>query len=204
MKHYKNASSNSGNMEKRREAINRPLCRIFLFVLVSSLAMLSGCGQKTEKAEEALERALLALTEGEGQDVPLLGADGTPVTGFENQGLAREICVQLSWEIKEVSEEDGEAEIVVEIAAPDMPSIVREVLDGMEEYDQELFQERMKEALQDGPPSVSFTVELRMRYEDDTWYLIPDAQLGNAITGGLLRDYADQVQRIREDLGGGE
>lgn len=177
----------------------RALCWAFLAILL--LGTLSGCGG--QKAEEALDAALSALVSGDSQNVPLLGLDGSPVTGFENEGLAQVISSRLQYEIKEVSAKGSKAAATVKITAPDTPGIIREVLDGMGEYDEEAFIARMAEKLEGSAPSAVFTVEVELQRVDGIWCLVPSAELSNAMTGGLLQAYVDQVRQIQSELMGG-
>ena len=62
---------------------------------------------------------------------------------------------------------------------------------------------RTTETLEGGAPSSGFTVEVELQQVDDSWYLIPSAELSNAMTGGILQAYMDQVQQIQSELMGG-
>lgn len=193
-------------MKRHIERIGSVLLAVWMLV---SLVALSGCScepnrrePKLEKAETAAERILKSLVAGDEQ-VPVLAPDGTPADGGANEGLAQVITGMLEYEILSVTEDDDTATATVRITAPDTPAILDDVLADMDVYDMEVFVDRMEDALRTNSKTVEFTVEVTLRGVDGVWYLVPDGQLTNAMTGGLLQVYSDQVQAIQDGLTGG-
>lgn len=196
-------------MKKHMQRLGSVLLAVLLLV-----SALSGCkGEpeedqserrepKLEKAETAAEEILESLMAGEGE-IPVLTPDGTPAESGANEGLAQVITSMLEYEILSVAEEDDMAAVTVRITAPDTPAILDEVLADMDDYDAQVFEERMEDALRTDSRKVEFTVEVTLQGQDGIWYLVPDGQLSNAMTGGLLQVYADQVQAIQDELTGG-
>lgn len=172
-----------------------------IFLLAVSLGALAGCGDK-KGAEAAVNEAMSALVSGGGGDIPVLGLDGSTVTGFENEGLARIISGQLAYEIEEVSAKGNTASASLKITAPDAPAVLRETLDELDEYSDEAFIEAMSARLGRGHGTVSFDVEVELQRIDGVWHLIPNAELTNAMTGGLLQMYEDTVRMIQNQLMG--
>lgn len=198
-------------MKRHIERIGSVLLAVWMLV---SLVALSGCSgkpeedksnrrePKLEKAETAMEQILESLMAGDEQ-IPVLAPDGTPADGGANEGLAQVITSMLEYEILSVTEEDDTATSTVRITAPDTPAILDDVLADIDDYDVEVFVSRMEDALRTDSRTVEFTVEVTLQGVDGVWYLVPDGQLTNAMTGGLLQVYADQVQSIQDGLMGG-
>ena len=170
-----------------------------IFVLVVSAVLLAGCGDK-KGAEAAVNEAMSALVSGGAEDIPVLALDGSTVTGFENEGLARVISGQLTYEVGEVSAKGKTASASLKITAPDTPAILQEALGELDEYSDEAFIEAMSARLGRSHDTVSFDVELELKRIDGVWYIIPNAELTNAMTGGLLQMYEDTVQQVRNRL----
>lgn len=198
-------------MKRHIERIGSVLLAVWMLV---PLVALSGCSgkpeedksnrrePKLEKAETAMEQILESLMAGDEQ-IPVLAPDGTPADGGANEGLAQVITSMLEYEILSVTEEDDTATSTVRITAPDTPAILDDVLADIDDYDVEVFVSRMEDALRTDSRTVEFTVEVTLQGVDGVWYLVPDGQLTNAMTGGLLQVYADQVQSIQDGLMGG-
>lgn len=172
-----------------------------IILLVVSIGALAGCGDK-KGAEAAVNEAMSALVSGGNENIPILTLDGSTVNGFENEGLARVISGQLTYEVGEVSAKGKTAHASLKITAPDTPAILRETLGELDEYSDEAFIEAMSARLGRGHDTVSFDVELELKRIDGVWYLIPNAELTNAMTGGLLQMYGDTVEQIRNRLAG--
>ena len=172
-----------------------------VFLLLVSLGALAGCGDK-KGAEAAVNAAMSALVSGGGEGIPMLSLDGSTVTGFENEGLARVISGKLTYEIGEVSAKGNAASASLKITAPDTPAILREALDGLDEYSDEAFIEAMSARLGRAHDTVSFYIEVELQRVDGAWRLIPNAELTNAMTGGLLQMYEDTVRQIQNQLMG--
>lgn len=198
-------------MNRYIERIGSVLLAVWMLVSIFALTGCSGKPKgdrsdrrkpKLEKAETAAEQILESLMAGDEQ-IPVLAPDGTPASGGENEGLAQVITSMLEYEILSVTEEDDTATAAVRITAPDTPAILDDVLADMDVYDAEIFVERMEDALRTDSRTVEFTVEVTLQGVDGIWYLVPDGQLTNAMTGGLLQVYADQVQAIQDGLTGG-
>ncbi len=197
-------------MKRHIERIGSVLLAVGMLV---SMVALSGCScgpedqsnrrePKLEKAETAMERILESLMAGDEQ-IPVLAPDGMPADGGANEGLAQVITSMLEYEILSVTEEDDTATSTMRITAPDTPAILDDVLADIDVYDVEVFVSRMEDALRTDSRTVEFTVEVTLQGVDGIWYLVPDGQLTNAMTGGLLQVYADQVQAIQDGLMGG-
>lgn len=185
--------------------------RVFL-LLALVLIFCAGCipneGTDTvpngaETPEEALEIAMSVLSGGESDRPVFQGANGAPVSSSGNTGLAGAISRQTSYEVKSVETADGITTALLEITAPDMTKLVREALKGMEGFDEEAFSAALEALLERNSDTKTFTVQVELTQIQGCWCVIPNAELSNAVTGGLMEEYTAVRQSILDALAKG-
>lgn len=186
--------------------------RIFLSILLV-LLFCAGCSQPADETqetgptmvgaetpEEALEIAMSVLA-GEESDLPVFqGANGMPVSAASNSGLAGVISQQTSYEVKSVTTEKGTTTARMEITAPDMSKLVHKALEGMDGFDAEAFTAALEGLLEENTDQKTFTVQVELTEIQGCWCVIPNAELSNAVTGGLMEEYAVVRQDILDAL----
>lgn len=156
-----------------------------------------------ETPEEALEVAMSVLSGGESDRPVFQGANGSPVSSAGNTGLAAVISRQTSYEMKSVETADGTTTALLEITAPDMGKLVREALEGMEGFDEEAFTAALEALLAGNPDTKTFTVTVELTEIQGCWCIIPNDELSNAVTGGLMEEYTTVRQTILDALAEG-
>ena len=188
---------------------------IFLIALV--LLLCAGCARPiedetrptaaagAETPREALEAAMEVLS-GEENDLPVFqGADGSPVSVTVNTGLAGVISRQSSYEVKSVETENGTATASLEITVPDISKLVHQALQSMDGFDEEAFAAALEALLEQNTDTKTYEVTVELTEIQGCWCIVPNAELSNALTGGLLEEYAAVRQEILDALAkGGE
>lgn len=176
--------------------LKRRMHCLILWVLLVALSF-SGCAS-TPAAKDTLQDTLTALVSGDGQNVSVLAPNGTPVTGIQSSGIAQIITGKVTFQIISVSEKGKTATATLSICAPDAVALMRQALADMDVYDAERFTANMSALLEGDIPTVSYEVEVTMQYVDGQWCLVPNNELSNALSGGLLQEQARLEQAIRD------
>lgn len=182
-----------------------------LIGLLLALSLLCGCGggsksrpASKKQLEKTVTAAMTALTVGEVEEPVFLGVDGEPVSLSGHSGIAGKISANTTYEVVSVEGEGKTGKAVLEITTADAVKLVYEAIEGMESFDQTQFLTNLENLLPDAPTK-TFRVEVELRQVDGKWLVVMNAQLSNAITGGLLDEYNTLQQKMLEDAGkGGE
>lgn len=155
--------------------------------------------RKAEDPEKVLKNTLKALTGDEEAGGYVLGADGTAVAP-SNTGIAKLLSTYVTFDVESFEEHDETAEATVTITAPDTPALLKAAMEEMDGTDEEELTRCLEELLEDEPAMVTNTVEVQMVLADDTWCVVPDFALSNALTGGLTEAYIQLQQQIVNGL----
>lgn len=141
---------------------------------------------------------------GEETEEPLLiGADGSPVRISGGSGIAALISRELDFEVLEMETDGDEAVASVKIQSPDTIALVQQALEGMEEYDEAQFLQKMQTLLEGKHAKREVTVEVELVKQDGAWYVVSSADFSDAITGGMISRYAELQQSIMDAMTGG-
>ncbi len=179
--------------------------------LLLALTMLCGCfgGSKPKPAskkdlEKTVTTAMAALTVGDVDEAVFLGVDGKPVSLAGNSGIAGKISAGTTYEVVSVEAEGKTGKAVLDITTTDAVALVYSAIEGMEVFDQAKFLENLENLIPDAPTR-TFRVEVELRQADGQWLVVMNAQLSNAVTGGLLNEYNALQQELLGSIGkGGE
>lgn len=151
---------------------------------------------KAPDPSESFEAVEEALSDGRG-DIPILGADGEVVEGFENTGLAALITEYVTLDLGEPEVEGDSAFVDAIVTAPDMEKVLREADMAA------ALAERLPELLKSAPER-DFEVQLELRLLDGQWCLVASSELSNALSGGLVEMRAELLRQALEELKKGE
>jgi hypothetical protein len=91
--------------------------------------------------------------------------------------------------------EGKSAKAVLDITTADAVALINSAIEGMEAFDQTAFLENLENLLPNAPTR-TFRVEVQLRQVDGQWLVVMNAQLSNAVTGGLL----DEYNAIRQEM----
>lgn len=173
--------------------------KMILAALVLALVLtLMGCGAKAEM-KEALDRFMTSLVSG-GEDAGYIDSNGEVITGISNDGIAGELMQRVTYKVLGAKD----AEVTLEISAPDAVFLVEQAVAGMDTFDADRFLAEMEILLAGEMPMRAFTVNVQMQEVEERWYPVLSSELINALTGGMPEAYAAVQQQIIESLMKGE
>lgn len=165
---------------------------------------LGGDGAGSKSTPEKTLKAVFDALGGEETEEPLLiGADGSPVRISGGSGIAALISRELDFEVLEMETDGDEAVASVKIQSPDTIALVQQALEGMEEYDEAQFLQKMQTLLEGKHAKREVTVEVELVKQDGAWYVVSSADFSDAITGGMISRYAELQQSIMDAMTGG-
>lgn len=173
------------------------LCSLLLVIL------LAGCIPNPDRLdpsvpndpESVLSAAMSALVQGDNQLPVFLGMDGKPTALSGNTGLAAVITPKVTYHVTSLQKEGDTAVATLEITAPDVVKMVYTAVEGVDTYDEAAFTEKMEQLLENAETK-TYTVEVEMVKVDGQWLFVTNAAFSNAITGGLIEEYAQLRQTI--------
>lgn len=172
--------------------------------LLLAVFMLCGCvgaakprPASREELEKTLSTAMAALTVGETDSPVFLGVDGEPVSLAGHGGIAGKIAASTTYEVVSAEGQGKSGTAVLEITTADAVSLVYDAIEGMERFDEEQFLSNLENLIPQAKTR-TFRVEVQLRQVDGKWLIVMNAQLGNAITGGLLDEYNTLQQKMLE------
>ncbi len=185
--------------------------RVRIIGLLLVLTMLFGCGRDAKPKpaskkdlEKTVTAAMGALTVGDVDEAVFLGVDGEPVSLSGNSGIAGQISAVTTYEVVSVEGEGKSGKAVLDITTADAVALVYGAIEGMDTFDQEQFLSNLENMLPNAQTK-TFRVEVELRQVDGQWLVVMNAQLSNAITGGLLDEYNTLQQKMLEAMAkGGE
>ena len=185
--------------------------KVRIIGLLLVLTLLCGCSivikPKTaskKDLEKTVTAAMDALTVGDVDKAVFLGVDGKPVSLSGNSGIAGKISALTTYEVVSVEGEGKSGKAVLDITTADAVTLVYSAIEGMDTFDQGQFLSNLETMLPEAKTK-TFRVEVQLRQVDGQWLVVMDAQLSNAITGGLLDEYNTLQQKMLEAMAkGGE
>lgn len=121
-----------------------------------------------------------------------------------HSGIAGQISAGTTYEVVSVEGKGDSGKAVLDITTTDAVALVYDAIEGMETFDEAQFLANMEALLSDAQTK-TFRVEVELRQVDGQWLVVMNAQLSNAITGGLLDEYNTLQQKMLENMAkGGE
>lgn len=181
--------------------------KVRLIGLLLVLTMLCGCGilikpkaASKKDLEKTVSAAMAALTVGDVDEPVFLGVDGTAVSLSGHSGIAGKISAVTTYQVVSVEAEGKTGKAVLDITAADAVALVYGAIEGMETFDQARFLTNLENMIPHAPTK-TFRVEVQLQQVDGQWLIVMNAQLSNAITGGLLDEYNALQQKLLENAG---
>ena len=149
----------------------------------------SPSGPVTKEAVAAdLNEAIATLTGAEGaENAHLLGADGQPMAGFAYEGGAAIAARYVKIETQSVTGQGDQAQAELTVTSPDLYPLIEKAVEKMESFDEEVMNQNLEALLTAGGyAETAYQVTVGLVRIDGTWYIEPNEDLQNALSGGLL------------------
>ena len=180
---------------------------IVAILAVAALFVMKWLGGDVAGSKSTPDKTLTAVFDALGGEeteaLLLIGADGSPVRISGGSGIAALISRELDFEVLEMETDGDEAVASVKIQSPDTVALVQQALEGMEEYDEAQFLQKMQTLLEGKHAKREVTVEVELVKQDGAWYVVSSADFSDAITGGMISRYAELQQSIMDAMTGG-
>lgn len=166
---------------------------------------LSGC--EGVSAENDLSHTLDALRSNSLENAYLYSSgDLLPQNDFTASQNENEVNLlikkQSSFQIQRIEVDGDNATAYVTVSAPDVLQILEQQSAFIEGQDVTALLDLVQQELeQEDFPKKEFDITATLKQVDSHWYLMPNYDLNNALSGGLLERYAQIVQDRMEGWG---
>lgn len=186
---------------------------LIIFILIGgAIFLFSDFFNQEEMPEEGLQAindlqitldSILGRTDADGYIFGFPTDAGALISDDE---IAGKINAAITYEIVDVQIEDTGATATIFISAPDLSIILadvvsRLVVDENDDIDELLSQVRL--TLNSDHEMFEDTVEVRLELLNGNWFLIPNAEFSNALSGNLIQLYARMIDEFMDELVGG-
>ena len=169
------------------------------FCLVISL---SGCGGSSSIKKD-VSFSLNAVINGdiddgyiysidlEGKSIPLLGDDA----------LIRKICNNASFKVTKIEQQgDEEATATIKIKSPDILQMMSLIAESGEVKDVNELLSALETNLDSKFSTKEYLVDISLVLIDEHWFIIPNSELVNALSGGLVKEYLILERQMVDQL----
>ena len=174
--------------------------RIYYIMLALVLLFgISGCGEKRQ-VEEDLTCTLDFLISGNEEKESYLYSVDIMDSGFEGEGIFKYVANKVTYKISTIENDKDKATVLIQFTTPDIEQFLSNI---PVETEEELLEEKVKEHLESEFPMKEYEVTLELKQIEEHWYLIPNAELSNVMTGGMVEWYSEMGLRVIEKLMGG-
>jgi len=177
---------------------------LFACILFALVAFLSGCNQESAVKDD-LTNTIEMLCIGETDNAYIYGAQLMPASPKSgNIGVTEKIMKSVIVEVGDVSIDGGQAEVTMTMASPNVPVMLENIVSTIQGNDVSILLSNLEEQLDAGSfPVMEQDVTVEMRLSDGHWYMIPNAQFSDAMTGGVVSAYYNAISEMEEQRSGG-
>lgn len=173
--------------------MNRLISIICILVLC---AFFTGCGTQKEipVVKDALDSSLNDLLTSDVNDT------GITVSASGRNGTTQAILNNVKYEIKDIEIDDSQATAIVVVDSPDVIQILQNSAATLDSVTDLL--DALNDSLSTEYPEKTYTVEVTLQKNGNTWEVIPNEELMNALYGGLIEEGQRILSEILENLAG--
>ena len=162
----------------------KKLLIIFSTVL---LLVLSGCGNEKEIRNDVENTLNEIIAPSGNNDIYIYQADISQVDTNSDTTLAH-IRSRVTYEIRDISND----KVSILFTTPDTMAILNDAVEnGATDIDELL--KSVESSLQENFQTCEYEVELGLKELNAHWYIVPNTQLENALSGGLLDAYSQII-----------
>lgn len=118
----------------------------------------------------------------------------------ENNDMAEKIASLVTFEIVDTSEDSDTATAKIKLTSPDVYQMIVEIASELQEDNVETLLDMLDDNL-DGDYAVrEYEIAVDLKLINEHWYLIPNGELANAFSGGIVEQYSMMGQDIINKL----
>jgi len=201
--HYAESSLQNEPVKKKRHH------KKVLLLILTGAVILGGSSaawfsfHKTGQPSAAVSLAQIMddVISGGGNNIRILSITGNPLTSLNNTGIAADIEKKVSYKITGAKKEsDSLYSANMTINAPDIQSIFESAGDADISADGSM-QSYLEKQLQGSPAMKTSQVTVQLVNQNGDWYLEPNSDWSDAMTGGLFSYYAQVVSSMENSTG---
>lgn len=169
---------------------------VTLGAVVLALFLLVGCGEEDQMRED-LTTTLDALITQDGREACYLYQAGPLQAQAPDSPVLNDVKSKVTYEIGEM----GDGTATVRFTTPDLLQILQSCAEAGAADTQDLL-DAAQQKLQGDYPTREYAVTVRLQKVEDHWYLVPDTQLEDVLSGGIIEGYTDQVSDWIDEMEG--
>jgi len=171
-----------------------------LLILLSIMLLFTGCKKDNAELKQDLQTTLDALISGTITDNTYIYSMALKNEDIWDNIISQKLTSKTTYKIisTESSESNGTAK--VKFISPDAYTMLQEAASEPDIIDVNLLLENIEIALDNKFQTVDFDVIIELKLIDGHWYLVPNEDLSNALSGGLIEKYFELGTNIIDDL----
>ncbi len=121
-----------------------------------------------------------------------------------NDEINKKMAGLVEYTVKSIAINGESANASVTLIAPDVYHLITEIASEMQENNVDRLLEQLDDKLDEDVPTKEYEVTVGLKLVNEHWYLVPNGELSNAFSGGIIEQYSMMGQKVIEGLLGGE
>lgn len=114
--------------------------------------------------------------------------------------INKEIASLVEYSISKIILNENGATASLKMTVPDVYKMMTKIASGMEENNTEILFEQLSKQLKGKTPTQEYEIIVELRSVNGHWYLVPNGELANVFSGGLIEQYSSMGLNIIEGL----
>lgn len=184
----------------------RKIALIFISLLICF--GFSACNGNEDNIKQDLTDTLNAISDGTMDEHSYIYSSDFNITANDvlanRNETTQKIASLVKYKILNISSENDTASVKIKITAPDTYKMINEIASTMQEESIDALLKALNTKLDEEFPQKEFDVSADLKLINEHWYLVPNGQLTNAFTGGLIEQYFMMGQNTINELLGEE
>lgn len=181
---------------------------ILIFISLLVCLSLSACDGHENDIKQDLADTLNALGNGTLDEHSYIYSSNLNIatgdTNIQGGEITEKIANLVEYEILDISSEEDTAKVKIKITAPNTYKMIEDIAATMQEENTDILLKTLSIKLDEEFPKKEFDVSVDLKLINEHWYLVPNGQLTNAFTGGLIEQYFMMGQNTINELLGEE
>lgn len=121
-------------------------------------------------------------------------------TSSNSNEINKEIASLVEYSISKITINENRATASLKMTVPDVYKMMTKIASGMEENNTEILFEQLSKQLNGKTPTQEYEIIVELRNVNGHWYLVPNGELANVFSGGLIEQYSLMGLNIIEGL----
>lgn len=177
---------------------------IILFILLS----MSGCGNLNHgQLKDDLTNTIESmLGKNDTNEIYISGLTFLSETSYQvlmDNEVGNRICELIEYRIENIDIKDEEATVVINIKSPDIYQMICQIVENKNASDTDSLLKELLSQLNTEYQTTEKNVSCNLEYKNEHWYLIPNTELSNMLSGNLYEYYANLGKNTVDELTGG-